>query len=717
MHRTYRPFLSVIAALLFVANLQAADTPSPFRPVTEADRALLSRGPVIQNVTPSSAVFMGRPAEALLDEPVVVTVTAGDTVRTASGKHDPARNTFELAVDGLPSDTLCRYTIQVGTRQTEPFAFRTAPAGNGRTVTFVAYGDTRTRPEVHAAVAAAIFRQQPEFVTCGGDLVAAGNKPELWNPEFFEPARDYLAAAPVYPALGNHEQHSEHYFNLFALPEREAYYTMTWGPVRVITLDQYQAHEPGSDQYVWAEKVLARPFAGWTIVQIHEPPFGSHKKRTISLPVINTLVPLFEKHNVDLVLCGHDHYYLRNVPLAREKGGHAVQYVITGGGGAPLYESVPAPYIAKAESVAHYVVIRASIDRLDARVLTPEDRELDAFTLSRAAPAVAESWLALIWPALAGKEIQAALAGLKLDAQGRALLRLRNPGTSKATLSATWKTEGTAWTVRPDVTSLVLEPGATGSLTAVVQSPEAAGFYPAPALAITFAADGAPPVTVENALPLANRPVADAGRTAGPMTLDGRADEPDWKLADRLPIQWLSKGLPAPANKTDVRVLVASDALYAAFGCAENDMAGTKALATDKDPITAAADDCVEFFVMNPTEPKRGAQLIVSIKGVQYGSGFTWDGKSKTTSALTCEWQAVTTRSDDGWQAEIRVPWQTVGLTAAPAAGTTLTLNATRMEHNPKPGAAGEFVADHTQWAVTFGPNHAADKYGTVRVQ
>ena len=53
--------------------------------------------------------------------------------------------------------------------------------------------------------------------------------------------------------------------------------------------------------------------------------------------VLQKLLPIMEKHNVDVYICGHDHnlQHLRNVT------GNSLDFVVTGGGGAPLYAYRP----------------------------------------------------------------------------------------------------------------------------------------------------------------------------------------------------------------------------------------------------------------------------------------------------------------------------------------------------------------------------------------
>ena len=68
-----------------------------------------------------------------------------------------------------------------------------------------------------------------------------------------------------------------------------------------------------SPQYQWLEKDLAANKALWTIVFFHHPPYTkrSHDSDVeVALgEVRQTLVPLFDKYKVDLVLNGHSHVY------------------------------------------------------------------------------------------------------------------------------------------------------------------------------------------------------------------------------------------------------------------------------------------------------------------------------------------------------------------------------------------------------------------------
>jgi len=67
------------------------------------------------------------------------------------------------------------------------------------------------------------------------------------------------------------------------------------------------------------------------------------------------LLPMFEQYGVRAILSGHDHYYERGF------SGNELAYIITGGGGAPLYtigEPTDDPHTVEYnDALNHYVMV------------------------------------------------------------------------------------------------------------------------------------------------------------------------------------------------------------------------------------------------------------------------------------------------------------------------------------------------------------------------
>lgn len=691
------------------------------RKVTNADRRVLARGPVVQNVTTNSVVIMGRPVESLLDSKVEIVIkTPGGASHTADGRHARKKDTFEIAVKGLPADTLCSYTVKVGGKRVGPFSFRTAPAGIDTPVRFAIYGDTRTYPKDHARVADAIANEQPCFTLCAGDLVTHGKDKSQWDPQYFIPARNLLANVPVFPCLGNHEERGQPYFDLFSLPGNESYYEMVYGPVRIVTVDQYQPYEKGSVQYKWLENVLAKKFKGWTLVQFHKPPFfGINWKRNTNRKVVDNLVPLFEKYGVDLVINGHYHYYFRTVPLSSKAGEKGIIYVISGGGGAPLHSAdKDTPYMATTRSAHHYLICDATAGELKCRAMTPEGEEIDRFTLSRKSPPSAHAWPTLVdmIPGLVARlrvkmDMLAAFRKPFLEADSTEYtVTLKNPENFLCSVVAEWQTQKTAWKVKPVRKKFNLKPGEKKTLKVTLIPPAIDKLYPVPVLALTVTVGKQKPFTILEPLPVINRPRGVVVLVKKGPVLDGVLDDPCWKKAEKLELR-ADDGSGLPPNNTVTRVIAAPDGLYVGVDCAEDDMDHIRDGSRRRDaPIWR--DDAVEFIIDPDCDRKTYFHFGVSIAGIMMDrirdpqwkkNAFAWNGK----------WSSKVRKGEKGWQVEARVPWSDLGLKQAPSPGTKAGFNVMRNEYSPDSNAENGVRHEWSHWAVTFKGN-SPDRFGTL---
>jgi hypothetical protein len=155
-------------------------------------------------------------------------------------------------------------------------------------------------------------------------------------------------------------------------------------------------------------------------------------------------------------------------------------------------------------------------------------------------------------------------------------------------------------------------------------------------------------------------PRAEAFHLNEAIQLDGRLDEPAWKSA--APIGNLVQVLPregeAPRERTEVRVLVDSNALY--FGIISYDSDPSSIIATQltrdanldvDDSITIVLDPFLDyrngfFFTVNPAGARADGQIS---NNAEYTT-LDWDGI----------WDASARITDEGWTAEIVIPFRTL---------------------------------------------------------
>jgi len=318
---------------------------------------IITLGPYVQNVTPTSMVIMWQTAI-----PVESRIVYGAATQEDIEVIDPKPVTrHEVTLVDLEPDTVYGYSVKSIAEESFDSTFQTAP-NSSRSFRFVVYGDSRTSPDDHKAVIKAIINNHPELVLHTGDLVAVGEKEESYRPEFFEPAYDLMHHTPMFPILGNHEywySGRSWFSSFFSLPNNEQWFAFSYGTVRFIGLDSNVSFYPGSPQYRWLEaEITSEPYqqSTWRIVYFHHPPFTA--SRYSDDPEINQyLVPLFETGRVDMVFSGHAHAYERYAH-------HGIQYIVTGGGGThlvPLSTDTKPPLRLVGESVLHHCVLDVNV--------------------------------------------------------------------------------------------------------------------------------------------------------------------------------------------------------------------------------------------------------------------------------------------------------------------------------------------------------------------
>lgn len=291
--------------------------------------------------------------------------TSGDQSNVIKWGTDPTlkdASTSEATVSTYGDDHQHKYTItglQPGTKyyyevDGEPGSFVTAPGDDATSVKFLSYGDSRTQPNYQdqvAALARQAYGADPAFQTLllnSGDL-ASSDSESNWNAQHFVPASDYpdlhamLTEVPMVGARGNHEGVGSVYEKYYPYPYVDDFYwSFDYGPVHISVVDEYTDFKPGSAQYNWLENDLATTQKPWKIVMGHQPAWGAgtHGNNTDLQKYIH---PLLKQYGVPLYLNGHNHNYAR----AQFEG---VEYITSGGGGAPSYDVDPTwPNIVKAD--------------------------------------------------------------------------------------------------------------------------------------------------------------------------------------------------------------------------------------------------------------------------------------------------------------------------------------------------------------------------------
>ena len=307
-------------------------------------------------------------------------------------------HSHSVTFTGLKPDTMYYYRVR-GAHWSEWFSFTTASQGD-QPFTFLFFGDTQTGlnstlpPLIRRA-----FLTAPEaaFAVFSGDLVN-GSDERSWS-EWFN-ALGFLAAHyPIMPVPGNHEYDENgltHLWRpLFTLPENgppateETCYTFTYNGVRMIGLESYRDEIAG-----WLEDVLKNNACRWTIVYFHCPIYSPAKGRDEG-GWRQTIKPIFDKYQIDLVLQGHDHVYSRtgmhtpkvdavDLVNVRDFDPDSRTVYVTSTACDKMYEMEEKPLFAKMiPNIQLFQVIKIDGNTLTFTANTATGRVVDSFVLEK----------------------------------------------------------------------------------------------------------------------------------------------------------------------------------------------------------------------------------------------------------------------------------------------------------------------------------------------
>ena len=237
----------------------------------------------------------------------------------------------------------------------------------------IIYGDIRSSYVTHNKIAGLIDKEEPQMVLFTGDV--ASNSHNFLH-FLYQTVIEHKVwkDAEYYPTRGNHEDDIFYYDMFFDLPNDKTYYSFDRSGMHFIVLDVIDIFSPVDEiQLQWLKDDLEKNKHKPISVSLHLPLFTSGKYEPYEAPY---LIELFEKYNVLFVFCAHVHSYERSL----YKG---TQYVVTAGGGAPLYPVTRHnPHKVVREQKHHYCILTRNGNEYTLTVKDIDGNIIDTVTTS-----------------------------------------------------------------------------------------------------------------------------------------------------------------------------------------------------------------------------------------------------------------------------------------------------------------------------------------------
>jgi 3',5'-cyclic AMP phosphodiesterase CpdA len=239
---------------------------------------------------------------------------------------------------------------------------------------FLVIGDSRSGDRIYMDMIDSMtssFSSSSCLINVGDMIKDPGNKAQ-WR-RFLEITAPLAEIMPWYGTVGNHDVNSiasqQIYQEVMDFPGNEMYYSFDRIDSHFIVLDTEVPGQVGGivgEQLAWLRNDL-QTYADSTqylFVFTHRPVYPQGHYRGHDLANADELHQLFTHYGVDTVFSGHEHQYY----IYQKDSMH---YVVTGGGGAPIYTG------GIGESFHHYLLVEIlPPNRILIHVLDVQGREI-----------------------------------------------------------------------------------------------------------------------------------------------------------------------------------------------------------------------------------------------------------------------------------------------------------------------------------------------------
>ncbi|ERM83017.1 hypothetical protein P872_05965 [Rhodonellum psychrophilum GCM71 = DSM 17998] len=311
-------------------------------------------------------------------------------------------NYFTVSVDGLDPETLYVYRIGNDDSWSEWNQVTTA-SSNLDTFSFIYLGDIQNNIK---SLASRVIRKSyshlpnASFILYSGDLINRTHNDQEWG-EWYEAGGWINSQVPVLATPGNHEytrdeernlQLDNHWDKQFSFqkngpaPYQSSVYYQDYGNMRIISLDTQLIMLDSISRQIqkeWLDQVLKTTENKWKIILMHHPVYSvSHNRDN---PILRDLFqPIFEKHDVDLVLQGHDHTYGRGFKPMPDPGTSKGPMYIVSVAGPKMYTPTLDRWTERSgANIQLYQLISVKGDRLSYESFTTDGKKYDGFDLSK----------------------------------------------------------------------------------------------------------------------------------------------------------------------------------------------------------------------------------------------------------------------------------------------------------------------------------------------
>ena len=151
-------------------------------------------------------------------------------------------------------------------------------------------------------------------------------------------------------------------------------------------------------------------------------------------------------------------------------------------------------------------------------------------------------------------------------------------------------------------------------------------------------------------------------RISAQVDLDGLSDEPFWSMVDPLPLAMQVPTFGGDlTERTEIRVAYDEDYLYVSGRLYDSDPSGIRVNSMYRDRLSR--DDHFGILIDRFNDNENALWFFTTPAGVRGDVSYSADGQNGNGNWNTY-WDAVAVQTSDGWFAEMRIPFSSLGFQA-----------------------------------------------------
>lgn len=166
-------------------------------------------------------------------------------------------------------------------------------------------------------------------------------------------------------------------------------------------------------------------------------------------------------------------------------------------------------------------------------------------------------------------------------------------------------------------------------------------------------------------------------RVTTPIVIDGNMRDEVWSAVPPLPLTMYTPAFRGtPTQRTEIRVAYDDEAFYAGAWCYDTKPSGIRINSLYRDRWNG--DDALAIYIDAFNDNNNAKWFGVTPAGMRFDSLVSDDGATLNDN-WDGFWTAKATITDEGWFAEVRIPFSTIGFQADDAGRAIMGLTVTRL--------------------------------------